>query len=202
MKFLDMLADPDHVRAFTSGPQGGLWDYNEAGEVVMTAEGEKAWIKGEEAKIGEHQYVFFNSPNLLHSNTIHPDGQTLGIASSRMIIDLKNQSDEQIKWAEHYDYTNISVMMEEKGQKFPVFTESADKFAAAPNDDQALIVSAAKDIICNASWKMVYAETDAEFEEIWDKLAKDIDELGFKKIYDWRVSELQKGLEIRDSLEK
>ena len=202
LKFLDMSADPEHVRAFMSGPQGGLWDYNDAGEVVLTAEGEKAYLKGEEAKIGEHQYVYFNAPWLLHPNTIHADGEMVSVASGRMVVDLKNQSDGQKKWAEHYGYPNIRVMLADKGNEIATFSESADKFAAAPNDDQTLIVSAAKYIICNASWKMVYAETDAEFEEIWDKLEKDIDELGFKKIYDWRVSELQKGLEIRDSLEK
>ena len=200
LKFLDMSVDPEHCRVFYNGPQGGLWDHNDAGEVVLTAAGEGAWFKGETVNIGEHQYVYFNSPWLLHPQAIAADGEPVNIPSGKLYKDRQNESEGQNKWVDHYGYPNIRVMLQDKGNEIATFDENASKFAATPNDDQNLIISAAKDIIVEASWKMVYAETDADFEKIWDNLVKECDGLGFKKIYDWRVAELQKGLETRDSL--
>jgi len=59
---------------------------------------------------------------------------------------------------------------------------------------------ACSDVIVNSSWLMVYAKTDAEFEAIWDDMAKDLEELGLKDLYNWRVSELKKAISIRDSI--
>ena len=44
--------------------------------------------------------------------------------------------------------------------------------------------------------------TDAELDQIWDDMVKDLEELGFKDIYTWRVNALKEGMAIRDSLIK
>lgn len=202
LKFLDMAADPEKVRVFNNGPQGELWDYNDAGEVVLTEKGEATWVNGETVYIGEEQYAYFNNAWILHPNTIAPDGQAVNLPSSQLYKDIMNNSDGQKKWAEHYGYKNLITMIDEKGQRIGKYGENATKFAGTTNDDQNLIIAAAKDIIVDASWKMVYAESDTDFEKIWDDAVKECEELGFKEIFEWRVAELNKGIEIRDSLAK
>lgn len=201
LKFLNISGDPECVRVLQSLPQGELWDHDSDNNLILTEKGQKALLKGEEVYIGEEKYVFFNTPWLIHPNTLHPvDGECVNVASSKTYKLMSTDTDTQKAWAEHYGYSDIMTMMEDKKQTVANYGALASKFAETPSDDQNLIIAAAKDIICNGSWKMVYAKTDAEFEQIWDDMVKDIEGLGFKDIYNWRVETLQEGMAIRDSL--
>ena len=200
LRFLDMAADPESARILYNGPQGELWDYDENGNLILTEKGTALWVNGETVFVGDQQYTAFNTAWILHPNYLHADGECVNVPSGKLYQDTMNNSDGQKKWAEHYGYPNIRVMIEEKGNVAGKYGEIATKFAAAPNDDQNLIIGAAKDIIVNASWKMVYAESDADFEAIWAQAVKDCEELGFRAIYDWRVAELNNGFKIADSL--
>ena len=53
------------------------------------------------------------------------------------------------------------------------------------DDSQLLTISALKDVVVPACWKMVYAETEEEFEAIWDAMVKDAETMGAKEIFDW-----------------
>ena len=59
-------------------------------------------------------------------------------------------------------------------------------------------MAAAKQEIVTASWKMIYAKTDAEFEQLWDAAVAKCEEAGIKAIYDWRVAEMNEAMTIRD----
>lgn len=41
-----------------------------------------------------------------------------------------------------------------------------------------LTIDALRDVVVNASWKMVYAESDEEFESLWTQMVKDCEDLG------------------------
>lgn len=201
LKFLDMSADPEMVRVFCSGPEGEMWTHNDKGELILTEKGEALWLKGETVEVKGQQYVYFNSPWLLHPNFIAADGQAANVASSKMFADLRNASEGQAAWAKHYGYKDFIEMIKDKGNLVPKYGVNAAEFTEAITDDQNLIISAAKDIIVNASWKMVYAESDEEFEKIWANAVKECDELGFKMIYAWRASCLKLGIKTVESLE-
>ena len=115
-------------------------------------------------------------------------------------LELTTSTETQKAWAENYGYPNIINMLDEKGQIVEDFGALASKFAEKPSDDQNLIIAAAREMICNATWKMIYSKTDAELDQIWNDLVKDMEELGFKDIYTWRVNTLNEGMAIRDSL--
>ena len=63
-----------------------------------------------------------------------------------------------------------------------------------------LTINAIKDVIVSASWKMVYAETDEEFNKIWDQMVEDCMGLGAQDIIDWRLADIENAIKIRDSL--
>ncbi|MNV96473.1 hypothetical protein D3C71_1914880 [compost metagenome] len=63
-----------------------------------------------------------------------------------------------------------------------------------------LTLDSLKDVVVNASWQMVYAGTDEEFNNIWDKMVKDCNDLGAQSIIDWRLADLEQAKETRDSL--
>ena len=203
LKFLNLSADPDAVRTFNSLPQGEFWDRDSDNNLVLTDKGIAALVKGEEVFIGEEKYTFFNTPWLLHPNTKHPvDGETLSVSGSMACLELATSTDTQKAWAENYGYPNIINMLDEKNQIVEDYGALASKFAEKPSDDQNLIIAAAREIICNASWKMIYAKDEAALNEIWADMVKDLEELGFKDIYEWRVNSLNEGMAIRDSLIK
>ena len=54
-----------------------------------------------------------------------------------------------------------------------------------------LILSSLKDIVVTASWNMVYADTDAEFDALWDKMVADCQELNAQSVIDWRLADIE-----------
>lgn len=201
LKFLNLAGDPTAVRILSNGPQGELWDRDENGKLVITDKGIAAYINGEDVTIGDEKYVFFNTPWLIHPNTLDPiDGECVNVANSKTFVLMSSNTDGQKEWAENYGYSDFITMLEDKGQKVARFHQNASKYAETADDSQNMIVAAAKDIIVTESWKMIYAKTDAEFEQLWNDLVEEVEELGMKDIYNWRVKALNDGLAIRDSL--
>ena len=64
-----------------------------------------------------------------------------------------------------------------------------------------LTVDAIRDVVVEASWKMVYAQSDEEFGKLWDQMMQDCADLGAEDIVSWRLDELNKALETKNSLE-
>ena len=75
-------------------------------------------------------------------------------------------------------------------------------FATIPDDQMKLTLDALKDIVVNASWQMVYAQTDEQFDQIWDQMVEDCEGLNAQEIIDWRIADLEKARQTRDSLSK
>ena len=93
----------------------------------------------------------------------------------------------------------VREMLLDKGQFInEPFMANASSFAEPISDSDKLVVSAARAEIVAASWKMVYAKTDAEFEQLWSDAKAKCEEAGIKAVYEWRVAELQQGIIERD----
>jgi len=124
------------------------------------------------------------------------------MSSSDQCIELKSQTPESESWRKLYNANNYLEVLNNNNAAIYPFYSNQSKFAASASEEQSLIIDEAKNIIVAASWKMVYAETDAEFEQIWADAVKDCEELGIKAIAEWRIGELAKAAEIIESLNK
>ncbi|MCQ2536775.1 MAG: sugar ABC transporter substrate-binding protein [Lachnospiraceae bacterium] len=51
--------------------------------------------------------------------------------------------------------------------------------------DIQVIRNQCNECVCDASWVMIYAKDDAEFDKLWDKMTKDLDGLGFQDLMAW-----------------
>ena len=69
--------------------------------------------------------------------------------------------------------------------------EDIDGYLSAPTDSQQLIIQSLKEVVVEASWKMVYSKDDTEFEKLWDQMVKDCNELGAKDILEWRIQDIE-----------
>ena len=63
-----------------------------------------------------------------------------------------------------------------------------------------LMIDAIKDKITTASWKMVYASSDSEFDSLWDQMVNDCNGLDANSIIEWRLADLENAKKVRDSL--
>ncbi|MCM1304935.1 MAG: hypothetical protein NC306_12655 [Butyrivibrio sp.] len=63
-----------------------------------------------------------------------------------------------------------------------------------------LTIDALKTTIVEASWKMVYAESEDDFNAIWDKMVSDCEGLGAQDVIDWRLADIDNAKQVRDSL--
>ena len=75
-------------------------------------------------------------------------------------------------------------------------------FCSQPDDSMQLTIDAIKDVVVNASWKMVYAENENEFDKIWNQMVADCEGLGAASVMEWRLADIEHAKLIRDELEK
>ena len=73
-------------------------------------------------------------------------------------------------------------------------------FVSIPDDVMQLTIDSIKDVVTTASWKMVYAESDADFDALWDKMVSDCEGLGAEDVISWRLADIENAKAIRDSL--
>lgn len=203
LEFIDMLADPDAILTIRSGVEGELWEINDANEVVMTQKGIDYFVNGEVVTFANgEEYALFNTAFMLAPAEQTSYGSCVALDVSAECAILKSATETMARWQANYGVDSIMDLLTDENIARDPFYININKFAAKPTDEQSLIVAAAKDIIVPASWEMVYAEDDAEFEKIWAGAVKKCEELGVKDLVEWRLSELENGKAIRDSIGK
>jgi multiple sugar transport system substrate-binding protein/putative aldouronate transport system substrate-binding protein len=78
----------------------------------------------------------------------------------------------------------------------PDFDLNKGYLSLRPEDDLLYLTQASlKSIVCDASWKMVYAKSDAEFEQLWDKMVADCKASGAQQLIDWRLNDIEEAIE-------
>ena len=204
MDFVNLMADPDAILVLRSGPQGELWDIDEKGNAYVTEKGMNWWVKGETAVLESGEtYSLLNTAWIQSANAITSYGVPAGAEYWDDVLAAKADSELNRKWQATTGYNNYLEQLKDKGGWIEdSFHNNVAKFTTPLSDDQKLVKAAAKDIIVNASWQMVYAETDEQFEQIWDDAVKQCEGLGVKDLYEWTVADYKEAAAKRDALEK
>ena len=149
------------------------------------------------AELGD-EFMLSRSPDGKRCLCIYPMEEWLKIDEK-----LKALADSEAMdaWRKDTGYDSFMELVTEKNAVITEpFSVNVTKFVSKESDDMSILIAAIKDTMVQASWKMVYAETDAEFEKLWDDMVADCEGLEIQKIIDWRLEELEKATQIRDSL--
>ncbi len=209
LRAVDMLADPDTYFEIYCGPEGILWEYDDDGLVVPTEYGLDCALNGVEAEINGEKMVLWLDKDRLTSSSyansyIGPDGprEYKGIANWYEVLAEKNNDISYEQWRETFGYDRFYDQLVDND----AFTaesplDNVVNFCPQPDDMMQLTIDAIKEIVVEASWKMVYSESDEEFEGYWDQMIQDCQDLGAQDIVDWRMTELEKAQQVKDSLE-
>lgn len=212
LNFIDMLADPNAYLWCRSGPAGGSWDVDENGvaaltDAGMTAAKENGLTYSFKLESGE-EVAIWNTPWIVSDGgcmTTYTDSE--GNPRPAMINvwdevqEITSNNEKYLAWQEQTGYDNWMDWLEAEG----AYSASSDldnlkSFESIPDDMMQLTIDSIKDIVTTDSWKMVYAESDADFDALWDQMVSDCEGLGAEDIISWRLADIENAKTIRDSL--
>ena len=206
LSFLNALSSPDVLYQLRCGPEGEAW-YMEDGVAHITDEAAEMIADGQ-------TYVLENGEKLLDwgmtfvsedvSTYMGPDGQhrSTGLDGWIEVTKIRNDNDTYKNWEKSFaGYKNFTEMLEANDAYcLESDLDFISGFASTPDDTMQLTIDSIRDTVVNASWNMVYTNSDEQFESIWDEMVKNCEELGAKGIINWRLAELEKAKVERDSL--
>ena len=204
LEFVNMWLAPETYLNVRYGNEGSIW-YAEGDTAYLTDEF-IAWVKagnnpngfamsdGTEWSLWNISYCSKNGTLTKYKDA---DGNPLPAEIMKWPQYLEASSSENPtldQWKETMGYDSWNDLVNDKGV---YYSESNFDYykgylsSTPPEDSMKLTISSLKDTLVTAGWKMVYAESEAEFDEIWDKMIKDCEELGAQKIIDWKLADIE-----------
>ncbi len=184
MDFLNWLAEPSTELMLANGPKGLTWNVKD-GQPVLTAFGVKALQDGSievPASYGGGTYTT-GCPatiRMLNQFEIDPTLKTTYLYELWPSV-LKSAT---TKLDESWQSATDSKNMIDYAQKHNMLVVSPGNSYVAPQDameikNNRLICGK---IVIDASWQMVFASSDAQFNSLWTKMKSQLDGNGWKDI--------------------
>lgn len=213
IKILDMWFNPDAYCRIINGPEGDLW-YTEGEDAYLTDKTlEFLKNKGDSAENIKYEngeeWSLWNIPFGLNtgSYTSYGDGKggkrVLRYSSWQEAREIAAANETYDKWKKTTGYDTWKDWLEaEDSYVSKSKLDQVINFCSKPDDSMQLTIDAIKDVVVNSSWKMVYAESDAEFDSIWDSMVADCEGLNAQSIIDWRLNDIEQAKAVKESLEK
>lgn len=204
LKVVNLLADPDSMFIVKNGPEGELWEYGADGIPVLTEKGIARYVNGEEVDIKGETFTNFNVMAIQMFGTLTSFDKPYWAAFWPEVSGAGSNTDTMKRWKEFYGLSGEEDFVDLLGDDCVqvAFDDNLNRFAEVPSDEEELLWAAAQDVIVQASWKMVYAESDAEFEKLWDDAVAECEELGVEELVEARLKALDAAAEIEASLTK
>ena len=88
-------------------------------------------------------------------------------------------------WEKKFDATDATNWMTKNGK----IVVSPSVSVALPSDsaDISVIRNSVNKSVCDASWRMIFAKSDAEFDKMWDEMTTEVKGFGFDDLYKFDV---------------
>lgn len=202
LQLVNMFADPDSCFIIKTGPEGELWEYDASGVPVLTEEGIGYFVNGAEADIKGETFKNFNTPLIANTGFVTSFGKQYSASSWPEVLVMRNNTDTAVRWREFYGTETDFVELLGDNCVQIAFDDSLNKFVEKPSDEEELLWAAAQDILIEASWKMVYAESEAEFEKLWADAVAECNKLGIEELVQTRLKALDEAIKAKEALSK
>ena len=207
LALLDMWCDPDACRVMKYGPDGDIW-YSDGENAYLTDEF-TAWLEAGNAINGYKmsdgtEWSLFNTDFVCNDCTpgTYKDGKGNARTCSPQIWtefqEIGADTELYAQWRETTGQNSWREWLASENAFYgdPEYDNIKKWVSSGPEDaNLQLVQSACKDVIVNASWNMVYAETEAEFEALWDQMVKDANEAGAQDLIKWRLDDIAQARE-------
>ena len=206
LKYLNMMCDPDQVFQIQNGLEGDIWERQGDG-IAYTAK-YKAWIdqgnpvNGFPMSDGSEYSAGLNLPSahLGGDNTTFKDvnGNPVTVTGGLPGGDGPYKEMSAFKsWQEDTGYDTPKDMIDSVDfVSTPEFDLYKGYLSLRPEDDVLYLTQTSlKSIVCDYSWRMVYAQTDAEFEQLWSEMVTKCKQSGAQQLIDWRLNDMKEAKE-------
>lgn len=173
LKFLDFYFSPLFTSFAANGIEGEDWEMVD-GSPVLTDQG---WDR---IKNADTTYTFYSHPALL--TTFYDE--YLGTAIEYQYWEsVYSQPNANAVIQAYLDERGITQLVDQVDKSSLTLRPSLSLF---PNydDDTAAIVAKISPIVVELSWKMVFAEDEAEFEALKEEMIEKANDLGLQKVLD------------------
>ena len=212
LNFIDMLADPDAYLWIRSGPAGEIWDVDENGVATITETGIESAKKygtggvfttssGEEIALWNTPWIVSDGGALTSYTDAEGNPRANMTSTWTEMLEISTDNDVVRAWQKDTGYdTWMDWLNENNAYADSSALDDITTFVSIPDDVMQLTIDSIKDVVTTASWKMVYAESDADFDALWNQMVSDCEGLGAEDIISWRLADIENAKAIRDSL--
>lgn len=200
MEYLDWLASPEGLTIQHAGTEGLIYTVGEDGKYTLTEDGFNRFtteIMVPEDQGGGNWTDGNNQVNqwIVASIEINPEtGETFVPDQWASTIE-KNNTKTTKEWRELYGATNEVEYMQNIGMMNPV--PSVNFALAIDTTDIGLIRSQCKSIVCDTSWKAIFAADDAAFDKLWDDMCTQLEGFGWSQLVEFDTEKYQPVVDAR-----
>ena len=188
MKFLDWYASPEGAMYQHNGIEG--FNYKKGADGRLEQMNDNALMDNlpVPAEFGGGGYSDGNNAInqwIVNSNCTNPLTGEIYATQYWSTYKEKNMTQMRKDWEKKYDAKDATDWMT-KNKKIVV---SPSVSVALPSDsaDISVIRNSVNKSVCDASWRMIFAKSDAEFDKMWDEMATEVKGFGFDELYKFDV---------------
>lgn len=195
LEYLDWLCTPEALTYQHVGQEGLIYTVNEDGTYSLTADGFNRFTSDLEVPEELGGGLWQDGQNqvnqwivaAIEENTETGESYTPDLWASTQEA---NQTKTTIEWSERFDgAANEVEYLKEKGLMTTV--ASVNIALEADNTDIALMRSQCGNVVCDSSWRMIFAADDAEFDEMWDAMCTQLEGFGWDQVVEFDTAKYQ-----------
>lgn len=200
LEFFDWLASPEGATVQHIGNEGTIYTVNDDGTYTLTENGYNRFtteIMISEEEGGGNWTDGNNQVNqwIVAGVEMNPvTGETYGSDLWASYLE-KNNTKTMKEYKEFFDCENEVDYLKKNGMMSPV--PSINKILEIDTTDISLIRSQCKTIVCDSSWKAVFATDDAAFDAIWDDMCTQLEGFGWDQLVEFDTAKYQPVIEAR-----
>lgn len=184
MKFLDWYASPEGAQFQHDGIEG--FNYKKLADGRLEQMNDNALMDNlpVPAEFGGGGYSDGNNAiNQWIVNSMCTNPLTGEIYSTQYWSTYKEKNMTQMRkdWEKKFDAKDATDWMTRNKR----ITISPSVAVALPSDsaDISVIRNSVNKAVCDASWRMIFAKNDAEFDKMWDEMTQEVKGFGFDELY-------------------
>lgn len=200
LEFLDWLASPEGLTIQHAGTEGIIYTVNEDGKYTLTEDGYNRFtseIMIPEDQGGGNWTDGNNQVNqwIVASIEMNPETGETFVPDLWASYLEKNNTKTTKEWRELYGAQNEVEYLKNNGMMSPV--PSINMSLAIDTTDIGLIRSQCKTIVCDTSWKAIFAADEAAFDALWDDMCKQLDGFGWQDLVKFDTEKYQPVIDAR-----
>lgn len=200
MEFMDWLVSPEGLRYYVNGFEGFNYEKTADGKFQLTEVGQTAFQKNtpvpDEYGGGGYQDGQSKLNTMIMSDfTFDPDTKEFYNSNYWSATIEANKTALTTDWQKTYNAENATdyYLKNNMIDIVPNINTSLGTDSSDIKNKRSQI----SDYVKNTSWKMVFAKNQAEFDQLWTKLQKDVVGLGWKDVLAADTVKAQKIVKMR-----